>query len=40
MDGLGTLFVTGLAIYMVYGPLANDASAVGFSLDMAGESLL
>jgi hypothetical protein len=35
MDGLGTLFVTGLAFYMVYGPFANNPSSVGFSLNMA-----
>jgi ABC-type multidrug transport system fused ATPase/permease subunit len=35
MDGVGTLFILGLATYLVYGPRGANPSEIGFSIDMA-----
>jgi hypothetical protein len=35
MDCVGTMFILGLGTYLVYSGKHADASAVGFTLDMA-----
>jgi hypothetical protein len=35
IDALSTLFTSGLAAYLIYGPSKVDPSNVGFSLNMA-----
>jgi hypothetical protein len=35
MSAIGTLFILGLATYLVYGPVSATPSKTGFALDMA-----
>jgi hypothetical protein len=35
MDALATLFVTGVLVYLIYGPTGKTPSEIGFSVNMA-----
>jgi hypothetical protein len=40
LDTLGQIFTASLAFYLVYGNVTKDASIIGFTISMAGESYI